>query len=105
MSNWPRSPADESMQDVETPKQTTCEEVAALLGIPLSRTVKLIAIMASGKMHAVLIRGDHTLNEVKLGKLDGLADFRLATEEEIRAAFNCPPGFLGPVGLDRGRNE
>jgi prolyl-tRNA synthetase len=98
----PRSPADESMQDVETPKQTTCEEVAALLGIPLSRTVKLIAIMASGKMHAVLIRGDHTLNEVKLGKLDGLADFRLATEEEIRAAFNCPPGFLGPVGLDRG---
>jgi prolyl-tRNA synthetase len=43
------------------------------------------------------------LNEVKLGKLDGLADFRLANEAEIRAVFDCPPGFLGPVGLDRAR--
>jgi prolyl-tRNA synthetase len=96
-----RAAGEEPMHDVETPRQTTCEEVAALLGIPLSKTVKLIAVMGGGKMHAVLIRGDHTLNEVKLGKLDGLADFRFATEEEIRTVFNCPPGFLGPVGLDR----
>lgn len=96
-----RAPAQEEMREVETPKQTTCEDVAALLGIPLSRTVKLIAVMAAGKMTVVLIRGDHSLNEVKLGKVDGMADFRFATEEEIRAAFNCPPGFLGPVGLDR----
>jgi prolyl-tRNA synthetase len=96
-----RAAGEEPMHNVETPRQTTCEEVAALLGIALSKTVKLIAVMAGGKMHAVLIRGDHTLNEVKLGKLDGLADFRFATEEEIRTVFNCPPGFLGPVGLDR----
>jgi prolyl-tRNA synthetase len=98
-----RSAAQESMRDVETPKQTTCEDVAALLGIPLERTVKLIAVMADGKMVVALIRGDHSLNEVKLGKIDGLADFRFATEEEIRAAFNCPPGFLGPVGLERAK--
>jgi len=98
-----RAAAQESMRDVETPKQTTCEDVAALLDIPLSRTVKLIAVMADGKMVVALIRGDHSLNEVKLGKIDGLADFRFATEEEIRAAFNCPPGFLGPVGLDRAK--
>ena len=100
---YSRAAAQESMRDVETPKQTTCEDVAALLGIPLDRTVKLIAVMADGKNVVALIRGDHSLNEVKLGKIDGLADFRFATEEEIRAAFNCPPGFLGPVGLDRAK--
>ncbi|OYX25414.1 MAG: proline--tRNA ligase, partial [Hydrogenophilales bacterium 32-62-9] len=88
---------------VETPKQTTCEDVAALLDIPLARTVKLIAVMAGERMVVLLLRGDHMLNEVKLGKLEGMADFRLANEAEIRAAFDCPPGFLGPVGVDRAR--
>jgi prolyl-tRNA synthetase len=99
----PRPAASEDMRDVDTPKQTTCEDVAALLGIPLQRTVKLIAVMAADKLNVLLIRGDHSLNEVKTGKIEGLADFRFATEEEIRAAFNCPPGFLGPVGLDRSK--
>jgi prolyl-tRNA synthetase len=93
---------------VETPKQTTCEQVAELLGIPLQRTVKLLALIsndktADNKLHILLLRGDHNLNEVKASKLPGLADFRFATEEEIRANFNCPPGFLGPVGVDRSR--
>ncbi len=97
----PRPAASEDLRNVDTPKQTTCEDVAALLGIPLQRTVKLIALMAEDKLHVLLIRGDHNLNEVKTGKIEGLADFRFASDEEIRAAFNCPPGFLGPVGLDR----
>ncbi|MDD2893533.1 MAG: proline--tRNA ligase [Halothiobacillaceae bacterium] len=96
-----RPAACESMSQVDTPKQTTCEDVAALLDIPLQRTVKLIAVMAGERLYALLLRGDHSLNEIKAAKLDGLADFRLATEEEIRAGFGCPPGFLGPVGLDR----
>jgi len=98
-----RPPATETMRDVDTPKQTTCEDVAALLGIPLQRTVKLIAVMSQDKLNVLLIRGDHSLNEVKTGKVEGLSDFRFATDEEIRAAFNCPPGFLGPVGLDRSK--
>jgi len=101
----PRAAPQETLREVDTPKQTTCEDVAALLDIPLAHTVKLIAgIVNSGgveKMVVLLLRGDHLLNEVKLGKLEGLADFRLANEAEIRAAFNCPPGFLGPVGIDR----
>lgn len=97
----PRQVPAETMADVDTPKQTTCEDVAALLGIPLQRTVKLIAVMAGDKLHVLLLRGDHTLNEVKTAKIEGLADLRFATEEEIRAVFNCPPGFLGPIGLDR----
>jgi len=103
----PRAAAQETLREVDTPKQTTCEDVAALLDIPLTRTVKLIAAMvnngAGEQMIVLLLRGDHMLNEVKLGKLEGFSDFRLANEAEIRAAFDCPPGFLGPVGLDRAR--
>ncbi len=97
----PRAAAAEPMHEVDTPKQTTCEDVAALLGIDLARTVKCVVYVAGGQLVAVLVRGDHEVNEVKLGKLDGMTDFRLANEAEIRAAFNCPPGFLGPVGIDR----
>jgi prolyl-tRNA synthetase len=89
------------MRDVETPRQTTCEQVAELLAIPLQRTVKLLALVAADTLHILPLRGDHSLNEVKAGKLPGLADFRFATEDEIRTRFNCPPGFLGPVGIDR----
>ena len=101
----PRAAPQEMLREVDTPKQTTCEDVAALLDIPLARTVKLIAGMvnngAGDQMVVLLLRGDHMLNEVKLGKLEGMAEFRLASEAEIRAAFDCPPGFLGPVGIDR----
>ncbi|HZW86500.1 MAG TPA: proline--tRNA ligase [Gallionella sp.] len=97
----PRLIATEIMRDIETPKQTTCEQVAELLNVPLQRTVKLIALMANDAMCILLLRGDHSLNEVKVSKLPGLADFRFATEQEIRTFFNCPPGFLGPVGIDR----
>jgi len=100
-----RQAATESMRDVPTPSQTTCEDVAALLGIPLQRTVKLLAVIAAEQLVILLLRGDHSLNEVKVSKLPGLADFRFAREDEIRAFFNCPPGFLGPVGIERGRTR
>ena len=92
------------MQEVDTPKQTACADVAALLNISVTQTVKAIALMVkqaddSSRFYLALLRGDHNLNEVKLGKLDGMADFRLATEEEIRAHLNCPPGFIGPVNV------
>lgn len=99
----PRPAATETMREVDTPKQTACEDVAALLGIDIARTVKCVVYLAGGQLVAALIRGDHEVNEVKLGKLDGMADFRLASEAEIREAFHCPPGFLGPVGIDRSK--
>lgn len=99
----PRRAPSEAMRDVDTPKQTTCEAVAALLDISIERTVKLLALMTStNELVIALLRGDHSLNEVKLGKVEGMADFRFASDEEIRAAFNCPPGFLGPVGIPAG---
>ena len=99
-----RSAPSEAMRDVETPKQTTCEQVAALLNVLLSRTMKLLAVMAKagdGKevFTILLLRGDHTLNEIKTNKIKGLSEFRFADADEIKAYFNCPAGFLGPVGL------
>ncbi len=100
-----RATATQAMQEVDTPKQTACEDVAKLLNISVERTVKAIALMASnaegaGQFYLVLLRGDHSLNEVKVAKLAGLSDFRFATEEEIRAHLNCPPGFIGPVNVN-----
>jgi prolyl-tRNA synthetase len=93
-----RNAASESMQEVDTPKQTACEDVANLLGISIQSTVKAIALMADEQFCLALLRGDHHLNEVKLSKLDGFTAFRFATEEEVRSHLHCPPGFIGPVG-------
>ena len=99
-----RAAAGENMREVDTPKQTACADVAALLGICVERTVKAIALMAprenGWQFYLALLRGDHSLNEVKVAKLDGLDGFRFATDEEIRSHLNCPPGFIGPVGVD-----
>jgi len=99
--NNSRAAPSHALKEVETPKQTQCEDVAELLGISVERTVKAIALVANENFYLALLRGDHTLNEVKVVKLTGLADFRLATEEEIRANLNCPPGFIGPVGVGK----
>ncbi|MCU0754272.1 MAG: proline--tRNA ligase [Xanthomonadales bacterium] len=97
VSPGPRPDAAEAMQRVPTPTQRTCEDVAALLGLPLSRTVKSIALMTEAGFVLVLVRGDHALNEIKLAKLADLAEQRLATEAEIREHLGASPGFLGPV--------
>jgi len=94
-----RATPAEAMREVETPKQTRCEDVAALLEIGIERMVKSIALMADDKFYLLLLRGDHALNETKVAKLAGLADFRFATEEEIRSHLECPPGFIGPVNV------
>jgi prolyl-tRNA synthetase len=50
----------------------------------------------------LLVRGDHTLNEIKAGKLPGLdAGYRFATPAEIERAFGCKPGYLGPIAESR----
>ncbi len=94
----PRPAPSEALRKVETPTQKTCEEVAALLGLPLQRTVKSVALMTEAGFVLALVRGDHEVNEIKLGKVAGMADYRLATEAEILAHLGSEPGFLGPIG-------
>ena len=104
-----RAAPTQAMVRTPTPGKATCEDVAALLGLPLTRTVKSLVLATDAKDEAgvvtastlwlLLVRGDHALNEVKAGKLPGLKDgFRFATAAEIEAHFGCKPGYLGPVG-------
>ncbi|MBP6309690.1 MAG: proline--tRNA ligase [Arenimonas sp.] len=92
-----RASAQQDLSQVTTPYQRTCEAVAELLGIDLSQTVKSIAVISEHGFTLVLVRGDHAINEIKLAKLAGMADYRLANEDEILEYLNAEPGFLGPI--------
>jgi len=102
-----RAPPSESMHKVPTPGKEKCEDVAQLLGIALTRTVKSIVLAvdreaAAAEIWLLLIRGDHELNEVKAGKVPGLdGGYRFASDAEIRATFGCKPGYLGPIATRR----
>jgi prolyl-tRNA synthetase len=98
----PRKPPAEGMNKVPTPGKTRCEEVAELLGVPLPRTVKAIAVVHDGEFFLLLIRGDHSLNEVKVQKVPGLDPFRFASDSEIERTLGCKPGYIGPVGARAG---
>ncbi len=97
----PRGAPVEPMEKKATPGKIRCEEVADHLGTALVRTVKAIAVMHDDEFWLLLVRGDHTLNEVKVGKLPGLDPFRFATDEEVERFLGCRPGYIGPVGIDR----
>jgi len=95
------------MQSVATPEATKCEMVAELLKVPLSHTVKSIVLATEqegkpAQIWLLLLRGDHELNEIKVGKVAGLnKGFRFATEGEIVEYFGCKPGYLGPVATKK----
>ena len=99
----------QAMAKTATPGKSTCADVAELLGLPLQHTVKSLVLATDAKndkgevvktqVWLLLLRGDHDMNEVKVGKLAGLTDFRFATVPEIEAHFGCQPGYLGPIGL------
>jgi prolyl-tRNA synthetase len=104
-----RALANEPLTKTPTPGRSTCADVAALLNLPLERTVKSLVLATDDKNEAgdvakttvwlLLVRGDHELNEVKTGKLHGFkAGFRFATGAEIEDHFGCKPGYLGPIG-------
>jgi len=105
----PRASSQAAMEKVATPSKSTCEDVAALLGVALNTTVKSLVLATDEKdehgavkktqVWLLLLRGDHEMNEVKVGKLPGLAEFRFATVSEIEEHFGCKPGYLGPIGL------
>ncbi|WP_058615654.1 proline--tRNA ligase [Tepidimonas taiwanensis] len=108
----PRPAPGAPLTKTPTPGRSTCAQVAELLGVPLQRTVKSIVLatdeinerdeIVSTRIWLLLLRGDHDMNEVKVGKLPGLSlGWRFATEAEIVEHFGCRPGYLGPVGTRR----
>ena len=106
----PRPAATQAMAKVPTPGKATCEDVAALLKVPLASTVKSLVLatdqldergeVVKSQVWLLLVRGDHDMNEIKVGKVPGLdRGFRFATVPEIDAHFGTKPGYLGPIGL------
>jgi prolyl-tRNA synthetase len=104
--NATRPAAAQELAKVSTPDATKCELVAEQLGLPLAHTVKTLALTVEtekdGKVtkqyFMLLLRGDHELNEIKVGKVAGLANHRFSTEEELLEVYGCVPGYLGPIG-------
>ncbi len=105
-----RAAPAEAMHKVPTPGKSTCEDVAALLGVPLQKTVKSLVlateerddkdVVKNVQIWLLLVRGDHDLNEVKAGKVEGLKNgFRFATVPEIIEHFGIKPGYLGPMQM------
>ena len=109
----PRAAAAQALTKTPTPGKSTCADVAELLAVPLQTTVKSLVLATDTRNEAgevvktqvwlLLLRGDHDMNEVKVGKLPGLADFRFATVPEIEEHFGSKPGYLGPIGLKKPR--
>lgn len=101
-----RAAPAEQLQEVATPDQRTIEAISQFLKIEATRTVKTLLVKAQADdegnagLIALLLRGDHTLNEIKAENLEGVAEpLTMATDEEIEAAIGCKPGSIGPVGL------
>ena len=104
-----RGAATQALTKTPTPGKSTCADVATLLGLPLAQTVKSLVLatdeldkegnIVKSQVWLLLVRGDHDLNEVKAGKVEGLkGGFRFATVGEIEARFGSKPGYLGPIG-------
>jgi prolyl-tRNA synthetase len=106
----PRAAATQSLVKTPTPGKSTCADVAVLLGLDLKQTIKSLVLatdelneagdVVKSTVWLLLLRGDHDMNEVKVGKLEGLKNgFRFATVTEIEDHFGAKPGYLGPIGL------
>ncbi|MBD2799657.1 proline--tRNA ligase [Xenorhabdus sp. M] len=104
MPSQERAAPSEEMRLVDTPNAKTIAELVEQFNLPIEKTVKTLLVHAaeeSGhKLVALLVRGDHELNEIKAEKLPLVASpLTFATEEEIRAIVKAGPGSLGPVNL------
>ncbi|WP_166255306.1 proline--tRNA ligase [Marinobacter salicampi] len=103
-----RLPASETMAQVATPGQTTIDDIARYLDVDPTRTVKTLLVHGEATdpearrsgLVALILRGDHSLNEIKAENLAGVAEpLTMASDEEIESAVGCKAGSIGPVDL------
>ena len=102
--DYERAEPTEAMRLVDTPDTKTIQALVDNFDMPVEKTIKTLIVHASDETDAdfvaLLVRGDHELNEIKAEKLPEIAaPLEFATEEEIRAAIGAGPGSLGPVNL------
>ncbi len=89
----------EPLKDVSTPGVSSVEDVAAFLKVGVDKLLKTIIYVNAGNPVAVLVRGDHEVNEAKLARVLNSNDIEMASAELIKKVTNAPVGFSGPVGL------
>ncbi|AQZ34645.1 proline--tRNA ligase [Pseudomonas sp. LPH1] len=97
-----RGAATEAMRLVDTPDTKTIDALVQGFGLAIEKTIKTLVVHAAeeGKLIALIVRGDHELNEIKAANLELVASpLQMANEAEIRAAIGAGPGSLGPVNL------
>jgi prolyl-tRNA synthetase len=101
LPNMQLLPTTQEMNYVPTPGKKTIDDVAEFLNVPTKKIVKSIAVISeNGSFILLLLRGDHTLNEIKASKLRLLGNFRLATDDEITSHMPCRSGYIGPVNAN-----
>jgi prolyl-tRNA synthetase len=99
----PRPAPAAEMETIDTPDQHSIEEVSQFLSVPAARCLKTLLVEGSeeGSVVALVLRGDHELNEIKADHLDAVASpLCFASDEQIKNAAGCAAGSLGPVGLE-----
>lgn len=97
-----RAAGTQALEKIATPHEKTIEEVASSLQVATHQLVKtLIVVNHSDELVALVVRGDHQLNETKAARHEaiGTPDLVFANEDQIKAALQCEPGSIGPVGL------
>jgi len=107
----PRAAPSQALEKVSTPGMSTCVDVANYLKLPIEGSLKTLVVatderddkgeIVKTRVWLLLIRGDRSMNEIKVSKVPGLAGFRFATLAEIDEYFGCEPGYLGPVGVKK----
>jgi prolyl-tRNA synthetase len=87
-------------EKVATPGQHTIEQIVEFMKVPIEQTLKTLIVVGTDGPVALVLRGDHELNEIKAQKLAGVASpLTFATDATIRARVACGVGSLGPIGL------
>ena len=100
--NTPRAAATQELTSVDTPNQHSIEEVCTLLKVDSSQCVKTLLVEGvDDTVVALIVRGDHEINEIKAEKIENvLSPFTLTSAEKIRTVVDCDAGSIGPIGLN-----
>src|SRR5690606_28723265 len=95
----------QTLTKVATPDVKTIDDVAAFLKVPVTSTVQTLIVLGdedeqgNAQLVALVLRGDHTLNEIKAAKLAGVrSPLTFANDAQIQAVLGCTPGSIGPAG-------
>ncbi len=90
-----------NMEKISTPGQTTIEQVSQFLQVPAQKLIKTLFYQADDEIIAVLVRGDRTINEIKLQRVHPSLTLEMASAQQIKEVTGCEPGYVGPLKLGK----